>query len=125
MYVEKISRARECFAKAFATGDVSYLDEVYDSNAEIFLEGGIILRGIEDISLKIKKFLDLIGPSNIDLSTVDFWEHGDVLYENGQYYLKKSENEKLYSHGCYVLIWKIQRDGTYKIYREIKMDLVV
>ncbi len=125
MNVEKISRAKEYFVKAVATGEVSYLSEVYDNNAEIFLEGGVIIRGIEEISNKIKNFLDLIGPSDIDLQTVDFWEHGDVMYENGIFYLKKSENEKLYSKGCYVLIWKVQRDGTYKIYREIKMDLAV
>ncbi len=122
MFVKKINYAKEIYSKVFSDLDVSRLADVYDSNGEILLEGGIIVKGIEDITKKTKRFIELIGPSHVELQNLDFWEHGDVIYEQGTFLLKNKKSGKAFHSGFYMIIWKIQRDGAYKIYREMKMD---
>ncbi len=123
-FIEEIEIVKEEFVAAFASGDVSKFNNIYDINGEILMDGGLVIRGVEEITIKIKKFLDLIGPSIIEAESLDYWEHGDVVYEKGKFLLRNPKTKKVFHTGCYMIIWKVQRDGTYRIYREIKMDIV-
>lgn len=122
MYVEKINQAKQLFAKAIVEGNVSALRHVYDVNGEILCDGGTIIKGVDEIIAKIKRFIELVGTYIIQLEEIDYWEHGDVVYEKGNFSLTNKKTGKVFHAGYYVIIWKLQRDGSYKVYREIQID---
>ncbi len=125
MYLEKINKAKQLFTRSVEEGNASKLKDVYDINGEILCDGGIIIKGVEEIIAKIKNFMELVGAYSIKLDAIDCWEHGDVVYEKGQFSLTNKNTGKIFHAGYYIIIWRLQVDGSYKVYREIKIDRAV
>lgn len=56
-----------------------------------------------------------------DVTTLDIWSSGDLIYERGSYQItfKKYEGKPRVVHGSYFSIWKRQKDGSYKMKYDI------
>ncbi|MDX1701158.1 MAG: DUF4440 domain-containing protein [Melioribacteraceae bacterium] len=56
-----------------------------------------------------------------DVTTLDIWSSGDLIYERGSYQItfKKHEGKPRVVYGSYFSIWQKQKDGSYKMKYDI------
>ena len=115
-----IEAANAKFSKAFARGDAKALAAMYTSDAIVFPPGSDMIRGNEAIGKFWKATRDG-GVQGAALTTIDVGRSGDVAYEVGKVTLtiqptgKKPTTEA----AKYVVVWKQQADGTWKLHRDI------
>ena len=56
------------------------------------------------------------------VETTNLWVFGDEAYETGKYsytFTPEGSDKEVVRAGKYVVIWRIQPDGSWKIYRDI------
>ena len=115
-----IEAANAKFSKAFARGDAKALAARYTSDAIVFPPGSDMIRGNEAIG-KFWKATRGGGVQGASLTTIDVGRNGDVAYEVGKVTLtiqprgKKPTTEA----AKYVVVWKQQVDGSWKLHRDI------
>lgn len=58
---------------------------------------------------------------SVNVTTLDIWESGDLIYERGSYQITfvKFENKPKAVFGSYFTVWVKQKDGTYKMKYDI------
>ena len=64
--------------------------------------------------------MERLGPTETTIETLNVWLEGDIAYETGKYtYRFKREGKDVTSSGKYVVVWKRQDNGGWKILRDI------
>lgn len=124
MINKEIEKTKAIKVKAFYEADVQALAQVYDEQAEILVDSGQTVKGIQEISAQTQQFMDLIGAMAVELKTIDIWPRQDVIYEKGVFTYHYRKDGRVFNRGYYLYIWKIQEDQSVKVYREIEMDEV-
>jgi uncharacterized protein (TIGR02246 family) len=115
-----IEKQDAAFSAAFDRGDIAAVARAYAEDAIAFPPDGEMVRGRPAIEAMWKGVHDAGGKA-ITLTTVDVTSSGRLAAETGTATLKmqapsgaeQSQNVK------YVVVWKKQPDGTWKIYRDI------
>ena len=108
------------FSEAFARGDARALSAMYTSDAIAFPPDSEMIRGNEAIGQFWKSTRDS-GVQSAALTTDDVGRSGDIAYEVGKVFLtiQPVGKEPTTAAAKYVVIWKRQPDGSWKLHRDI------
>src|SRR5262247_676491 len=115
-----IETANAKFSEAFARGDAKALSAMYTSDAIVFPPDSEMIRGNEAIGEFWKATRDS-GVQSVALTSVDVGRSGDFAYEVGKVSLaiQASGKEPTTETAKYVVVWKRQVDGSWKLHRDI------
>jgi uncharacterized protein (TIGR02246 family) len=115
-----IEAANAKFSAAYARGDAKALSSMYTSDAIVLPPDSEMIRGNEAIGEFWKKTRES-GVQSAALTTVDVGRSGDVAYEVGKVSLtiQPPGKEPTTAVAKYVVIWKRQADGSWKLHRDI------
>src|SRR6185369_466955 len=104
------------FSEAIMKGDSAWVASQYEPDAEILLENGEPINGKNILAL-----WGVVCRSNATdwtFNTTDLQGDENFLIETGGYEIKDAA-KKLTQRGKYVVVWKKQADGGWKLYRDI------
>jgi len=115
--IEKLNAA---FSAAFARGDVAALTAAYAEDAIVFPPDAGMVQGRAAIQAMWQSLRDA-GAKSLALTVVDVHSSGTLAAESGTGVLKmqpaggaeQSQSVK------YVVVWKKQADGSWKLFRDI------
>jgi uncharacterized protein (TIGR02246 family) len=115
-----IEAANAKFSEAFARGDAKVLSAMYTSDAIAFPPESEMIRGNEAIGEFWKTTRDS-GIRNAALTTIEVSRSGDVAYEVGKVSLtiQPVGKEPTTAIAKYVVVWKRQADGSWKLHWDI------
>ena len=115
-----IEAANAKFSEAFARGDAKALAAMYTADAIAFPPDSEMIRGNEAIGNFWKTTRDS-GVQSATLTTVDVGRSGDVAYEVGKVSLsiQPAGKEPTTAAAKYLVVWKRQSDGSWKLHRDI------
>lgn len=115
-----IEAANAKFSEAFARGDGKALAAMYTSDAIVFPPDSEMIRGNEAIG-EFWKATRQSGVQSALLTTDDVGRSGDVAYEAGKVTLtiQPAGKEPTKAAAKYVVVWKRQPDGSWKLHRDI------
>ena len=115
-----IESANARFSEAFARGDAKALAAMYTPDAIAFPPDSEMIRGNEAIGNFWKMQRDG-GVQSATLTTVDVGRSGDVAYEVGKVSLaiQPAGKQPTTAAAKYVVVWKRQSDGAWKLHRDI------
>ena len=115
-----IEAANAKFSEAFARGDAKALSAMYTSDAIAFPPDSEMIRGNGAIGEFWKAQRDG-GVQSAALTTIDVGGSGDVAYEVGNVSLtiQSAGKEPTTAMAKYVVVWKRQVDGSWKLHRDI------
>jgi uncharacterized protein (TIGR02246 family) len=115
-----IEAANAKFSEAFARGDAKALSAMYTSDAIALPPDSEMIHGNGAIGEFWKATRDG-GVQSAVLTTIDVGRNGDVAYEVGKVSLTihPAENEPTTAMAKYVVVWKRQADGSWKLHRDI------
>jgi len=119
MYQELINDGNSRWQRAFENSDAVAFAEIFDEDGALFGSGGDIVRGRAAIRERISKFMESEGPMSVDIDTRGIWESEGLVYESGVYAYKELGEDTILSEGTYVVIWKPQKNGGLKIWKDI------
>lgn len=115
-----IAQANMRFSEALARGDAVALAGFYRSDAVLLPPQSGPVEGRDAIQ---KFWADLIqaGVKRLQLTTTDVQANGDLASETGNYHLEMqpASGTPLTDDGKYVVVWRRDADGTWKLYRDI------
>ena len=115
-----IEAANAKFSEAFARGDAKALSAMYTPDAIAFPPDSEMIRGNEAIGAFWKATRDG-GVQSAALTTDDVGRSGDIAYEVGKVSLTIHPvgKEPTKTAAKYVVVWKRQPDGSWKLHRDI------
>src|SRR5262245_51000374 len=119
-----IESANAKFSEAFARGDAKALAAMYTSDAIAFPPDSEMIRGNEAIGEFWKATRDS-GVQSAVLTTVDVERSGDLASEVGTVSLtiQAAGTAPTTATAKYVVVWKRQADGSWKLHRDIWNNL--
>ena len=119
-----IESANTKFSEVFARGDAAGVASMYTSDAILFPPNEEMLRGSEPIGQFWKKSHEG-GVASVKLTTSDVERSGDIAFETGKVELVLRADGKPDSSASakYLVVWKRQSDGSWKLHRDIWNDL--
>lgn len=116
-----IEAANARFSEAFARGDAKAISTMYTPDAIAFPPDAEMIRGNEAIASFWKTTRDG-GVLSAALTTLDVQRSGDVAWETGTVSLAiqaAGAQRTTTAAAKYVVVWKRQSDGTWKMNRDI------
>jgi uncharacterized protein (TIGR02246 family) len=115
-----IEAANAKFSEAFARGDGKAISAMYTSDAIAFPPDSEMIRGNEAIG-EFWKVTREGGVRSATLTTVEVSRSGDVAYEVGRVSLtiQPVGKEPTTAMAKYVVVWKRQTNGSWKLHRDI------
>jgi uncharacterized protein (TIGR02246 family) len=115
-----IEKENAAFSAAFARGDAAGLAAAYTDDAVVLPPDAEAARGKAAIEALLKGFITA-GAKSLSLTTVDVLASGGLAVETGTGVLKtQALNAAEQSHSVkYVVVWKQQQNGSWKIFRDI------
>lgn len=103
--------------EAFKRGDYLAVAHFYADDATIFSYRGEKVRGREAID---KYWTSIRGAKDWKLEVIELGGDRETIYQIGRSTLTSEHDGKLNTYACdFVVIWKRQKDGTYKIHVDI------
>lgn len=119
-----IEAANAKFSEVFARGDAAALAALYTADATLLPPGETMLEGSAAIGEYWKKSHDS-GVASAKLTTEQVERDGDVAIETGKVELvvRAPGKPEAKAYAKYLVVWKLQADGTWKMHRDIWNDL--
>lgn len=113
---EAVEKAYKTVEEAFHKGDAESISLMYTEDAELFIPGAPVLEGRRAIHEAWEK---IVGSGGNTLRTVvrEVHESGDLAYDTGQF-TASAPNGSVLNAGKWIVIWKRQSTGEWKIYRD-------
>ncbi|HEY0319520.1 MAG TPA: DUF4440 domain-containing protein [Pyrinomonadaceae bacterium] len=103
--------------EAFKRGDYLAVARFYADDATIFSYRGEKIVGREALD---KYWTSMKGAKDWKLEVIELGGDPETIYEIGRSTLTSEYNGKLNTYACdFVVIWKRQKDGTYRIHVDI------
>ena len=117
---ETIEAANLKFGEAVRQGDAAALAAWYTDDAVILPPNSDMIQGRQGI----EEFWGMViqmGVTDGILTTMDVMGSGDLVYEIGKYTLtiQPEGQEPVEDMGKYVVVWKLQADGSWKLHVDI------
>jgi ketosteroid isomerase-like protein len=108
---------------AIERGDSAALASLYDADAAVMPEGMNAARH-DRIQSTFGGMLSQFAVSNFSLHTQNLVASGDLAVETGRYAwtLTPKKGKAMTDSGKYVVAWRKQADGSWKLYRDIFND---
>jgi uncharacterized protein (TIGR02246 family) len=115
-----IEAANARFSEAFARGDTKAIASMYTSDAIVFPPEADVVRGNQAIG-EFWKTTRESGVRSATLTTDDVGRSGDLAYESGKVSLtiQAADKEPTTAVAKYVVVWKRDADGAWKLHRDI------
>jgi uncharacterized protein (TIGR02246 family) len=109
------------FTAATEKGDTATVVALYDANAIAFPPGEPAWNGPAAIAKGFGGMLGAFTIKDFTLTANDVVVGGDYAAENGSYKMTMvpKKGAAIEDHGKYVVVWKKQADGAWKLYRDI------
>lgn len=113
----RIEETNAQFMAAVNRGDTSTVATLYTEDAVVLPPNGETVRGRAGAKALFDGMIQLMGVPTLTLSTGEVTELGDTAYEVGAYTMKlqPSGADVVNDSGKYVVIWKRQGDGSWKL----------
>ncbi len=117
---QAIESANMKFVEAFNRRDVASVAALYDENATVLPPNSQVLKGRRRIEEFWNGAIEM-GVREVALKTIDVEHSGDLAYEIGAYNLKVQPKggQATTDAGKYVVVWKRQADGAWKLAADI------
>ena len=115
-----IEDAEATFTAAFNRGDAAGVAALYTENATLLPPNSEMIQGRQGVQDFWAGGIQM-GLKDVTLTTVDVGGSGDTAYSSGKYTLniQPEGQEGMSDSGKYVVIWKLQDDGTWKYHVDI------
>src|SRR5262245_6874780 len=115
-----IEKEAIAFGEAFSRGDFESIGKMYADDAIVFPPDAEMVQGRAAIQAFWKSVYDS-GAKGASLTVVDVQSSGDMAAEVGKAYLtvKAPDKPDVKQHVKYVVVWKRQKDGSWKLFRDI------
>ena len=115
-----ITEANARFEQALSRGDTAALAAMYTADAQVLPPNGAPVRGPADIGAFWAGAIQS-GLRSGKLQTLDTETGGDLTIETGHYQLvlRPEGGAELTDEGKYLVVWRRQADGAWKIHRDM------
>jgi uncharacterized protein (TIGR02246 family) len=114
---EAIAEGYKTFEEAYHRGDADTISRMYTEDAEWLIPEAPIVRGRQAIAQAWKRILGS-GGNNVRVDIGEVQESGDWAYEVGRFTTSASDGSIL-NAGKYIVVWKQDSTGEWKIHRDI------
>jgi len=113
---ETVERSYGAVDDAFHKGDAASISLMYTDDAELFIPGAPVLQGRHAIHDTWKT---IVGSGGNTLHSVvrEVQESGDLAYDTGNF-TASAPNGKVLNAGKWIVVWKRQSTGEWKIHRD-------
>ena len=113
---ETVERSYRAVEEAFYKGDAAPISLMYTDDAEVFIPGAPVLQGRHSIHEAWEK---IVGAGGNTLRTVirEVQESGDLAYDTGDF-TTTAPNGSVLNAGKWIVVWKRQSTGEWKIHRD-------
>jgi uncharacterized protein (TIGR02246 family) len=113
---EAVEKGYKAVDEAFRKGDADSISLMYTEDAELFIPGAPVLEGRQAIHEAWKK---IVGSGGNTLRSVvrEVQESGDLAYDTG-HFTASAPNGSVLNAGKWIVIWKRQSKGEWKIHRD-------
>src|SRR6187200_2084713 len=105
------------FEQAYSAGDVATISEMYTADAELLVPEAPPIKGRDAIA-KVWQMIVGTGGNTIRVNTAEVQEGGEWAYEVGAF-IANAPNGDVLNSGKYIVIWKREPTGGWKIHRDI------
>jgi uncharacterized protein (TIGR02246 family) len=112
-----ISEGYRAFEDAYYRGDAEAIAQMYTDDAELFVPEVSVIKGRPAIA---QAWRQILGPggNNVRVDVGEVQECGDWAYDIGRF-AARAPDGSLLGAGKYIVIWKRQSSGEWKIHRDI------
>jgi len=102
---------------AWKQQDAALLANVFTADGVLLSWRGDVTRGRDAIHDRMAVVMQRLGPAEVTITTLKVWPIDDIAYEHGAYtYTFRGEDgQPILDAGRFVVIWKRQPDGSYRI----------
>jgi len=115
-----ITEANTRFEQALSRGDAAAVAALYTADAQVLPPNGAPIQGPADIRAFWAGVIQS-GVKSGKLETLDTETGGDLTIETGHYQLvlRPEGGSELTDEGKYLVVWRRQADGAWKIHRDM------
>lgn len=117
---KSIEEVNAKFVEAFKQGDATAVAALYTEDATLLPPNSDLVQGKEGIQQFWNGAMQM-GVTDVSLTIVDLNGSGNLVYEIGRYSLtiQPEGQEVMKDSGKYIVVWKQQEDGTWKLHADI------
>ncbi len=115
-----IDKSNAAYSRAVEKHDAAAIRDLYTTDAKVFVPDQAVIEGNAAVEEFIKGSFSA-GMTGLDLETADVERSGELAVETGKYTMTVTPPGKdaQSSSGKYVVVWKHQKDGSWKLHRDI------
>jgi uncharacterized protein (TIGR02246 family) len=108
------------WTEAYNRGDAAAVAALYTDEATVMPPNSEMVKGRQGIQGLWNSFMTM-GVKDVTLTTMDVGGGGNTAYETGNYSLtiQPESQAAMTDSGKYVVVWKKQADGTWKLHVDI------
>lgn len=117
---QSVATANQNFEDAFNAGDAAALADFYTEDAVVMPPGLARITGHPAIRELWQNFFDA-GVTGMDLVSEELHFAGPYAFDVGSFTLSAPDGKggRLAVNGKYIVIWRKERDGDWRLYRDI------
>ncbi len=118
--LDRLERMGARFSDAFKRGDFQTIGTMYDEHAIAFPPDADMVMGRQAIQDLWKSASDS-GIKSLDLTVLGAESSGNYMIETGEalLHVQPAGKPETTQRAKYIVVWKKQKDGSWKIYRDI------
>ena len=119
---QAVDQVNADFVAGLKAGDVARLVTHYDADAKVLPNGMPAAHGHAEIQKSLGEFLGAFTITDAELTTTDLTVKEDMAIETGALRMvmqPKQGGEAVTDIGKFVVVWKKQADGSWKLWRDI------
>lgn len=116
-----IDKANAQWIEAWEKGDAAMTTSLFAEDGKFLQSSGKVIKGREQILAWQQGFMKALGKgAKVGITTLNVWLDGDTAFEVGKYrYDYNDEGKPAVAEGKYVVIWKKQKDSSWKIFSDM------
>lgn len=113
---EAVEKTYKVVEEAFRKGDADSISLIYTEDAEWFIPGAPVLEGRPAIKEAWEKIVGS-GGNTVRIVVREVQESGDLAYDTG-HFTASAPNGSILNTGKWIVVWKRQSTGEWKIHRD-------
>ena len=116
-----IEEANLKFSEAITQGDAAAAAALYTEDTILLPPNSEMIQGRQETEAFWRALWAQLKVTDVNITIVDLYGNGDIVYEVGKYTLtiQPEGQEPIEDKGKYVVVWKLQADGSWKKHIDI------